>query len=131
MHTSGIYCILNTKNSKRYIGQSTSMETRRCYHFSALRHNSHPNTHLQAAFKKYGDSSFKWVVLSVVCGTSSLDAEERAQIALYRSNAPEYGYNNEPGGLTRPRASCATRRRMQQAQSRRRAKGVCDFRDKH
>ena len=129
MSTSGIYCILNTCNSKRYIGQTVNLAHRRYYHFSALRHGSHPNLHLQAAFNRYGPHAFRWSVLQVLAGTHAIDAAERRWIALYASNDPNHGYNAEPGGLTRPRASCATLRRMQKAQSRRRAMPMRDVRD--
>ena len=114
--SSGIYSILNTANGHRYIGQSTDLSKRRFAHFTALRHGVHKNQHLQAAFIHYGSQAFRWSVLQVCCGTASLDAAECHWIALHRSNDPHRGYNTEPGGLTRPRASCATRLRMQKAQ---------------
>ena len=113
---SGIYAILNTANGHRYIGQSTDLSKRRFAHFAALRHGTHKNKHLQAAFFRYGPQAFRWVVLQFVVGQSSLNAAECLWIALHRSNDPRHGYNTEPGGLTRPRASCATRLRMQKAQ---------------
>ncbi len=116
----GIYSILNTANSKRYIGQSTNLSSRKSYHFTHLRNGSHKNRHLQAAFNRYGPSCFRWIVLEVLQSTTLLDSRERHWIALYASNNPRYGYNAENGGLTRPRASCATRWRMQKAQGLRR-----------
>ena len=120
--SSGIYCILNTSNGHRYIGQSTDLSRRKSYHFTALSKGVHKNRHLQAAWNRYRASSFVWEVLQVVCGAASLDAAERHWIALYASNDPRHGYNAEPGGLTRPRASCRTRWAMQRAQGIRRNK---------
>ena len=114
--SAGIYSILNTANGKRYIGQTTDLSKRRFAHFAALRKGFHKNSHLQAAWNRYGSQAFRWSVLQVCCGTASLDAAERHWIAFYASNDPKHGYNTEPGGLTRPRASYATRLRMQKAQ---------------
>jgi group I intron endonuclease len=129
MPTSGIYCLLNTCNQKRYIGQSVNLAQRRYFHFSALRHGKHPCAHLQAAFNRYGRQSFQWLILAVSPTINSLDTLERFYIALYRSNDTRHGYNAQPGGLTRPRASYPTLRLMQQAQSRRRARPIPDKRD--
>jgi group I intron endonuclease len=119
---SGIYCILNTANGHRYVGQSVDLSRRKSYHFTALAKGIHKNRHLQAAWNRYGASCFLWSVLQVVCGAASLDAAERHWIALYASNDPKHGYNAESGGLTRPRASCRTRWAMQRAQGIRHSK---------
>jgi group I intron endonuclease len=116
----GIYCIFNTANQKRYIGQSIDLQRRKSYHFTHLSRGSHRNRHLQSAFNHYGSSSFRWLILEILPNTSYLDARERHWIAIYASNSPSHGYNAELGGLTRPRASSATRWRMQKSQSLRR-----------
>ncbi len=126
---TGIYSILNTANGKRYIGQSVNLSRRKSYHFNALRQNRHKNAHLQTAFNRYGSNNFVWSVLQVVDGNASLDALERFWISLHASNDPRHGYNDQSGGLTRPRASCATRLRMQKAQSIRRNRLQPDVRD--
>lgn len=45
----GIYCIENTKNGKKYIGQSSKIEQRWSDHRTLLKYNSHYNIHLQNA----------------------------------------------------------------------------------
>ena len=129
MQLSGIYCIFNTANGKRYIGQSVNISQRKSLHFLALHRGTHKNRHLQAAFLHYGPSAFRFLILDVA-PQSRLDSLERSRIAQFKANDPRYGYNAEPGGLTRPRASSATRLRMQLAQSRRRSQYIRDCRDK-
>jgi group I intron endonuclease len=116
----GIYCILNSANGKRYIGQSVDLRRRKSYHFTRLYHKTHRNHHLQSAFIHYGSSCFQWLILQTTSNISDLDHLERFWIAQFKANDPKCGYNAEPGGLTRPRASCATRWRMQKSQCLRR-----------
>lgn len=121
--SAGIYSILNTSNSKRYIGQSLDLSKRRFAHFTALRHGTHKNCHLQAAYNHYGSQAFRWSVLQVLPMATTPDALNAAEchyIALHASNNPKHGYNVESGGSTSPRASGATRLRMQKAQGLRR-----------
>lgn len=47
--SSGIYQIENKINSKVYIGSSNNIKRRWQKHKALLRHNKHPNSHLQAA----------------------------------------------------------------------------------
>lgn len=116
----GIYAIINLHNNKVYIGQARCLDTRRRHHFHKLRHNTHKCGHLQAAFNKYGEAGFRFDVLKA-CPPHKLDTLEKHYISEFNAANPEHGYNTEPGGLTRPLATGATRRRMQIAQSRRRA----------
>lgn len=55
---SGIYCILNIKNNKKYIGSSKNIWQRLQKHFSLLRKNKHENIVLQNSFNKNGEKSF-------------------------------------------------------------------------
>lgn len=127
--SSGIYCILNLANGSRYIGQSTDLSRRKSYHFTALAKGVHKNKHLQSAYNHHGSQAFRWSVLQYAVGQSCLDALERHWIGLYASNDPKHGYNAEAGGLTRPRASYATRLRMQRAQGVRHNRLVRDKRE--
>lgn len=43
---SGIYCIINIYNNKRYIGSSKCISSRLWKHRSMLRNNKHDNQHL-------------------------------------------------------------------------------------
>lgn len=60
-----IYSIDCKVNGKCYIGRTSDPVRRQQDHFCALRGKRHRNAHLQNAFNKYGESSFKWKVLMV------------------------------------------------------------------
>lgn len=68
---SGIYKIENTINSKVYVGSSNNIKVRWRKHKALLRHNKHPNQHLQNAWNKYGEDMFIFSVIEL-CPISSL-----------------------------------------------------------
>jgi predicted GIY-YIG superfamily endonuclease len=49
---SGIYCITDMKNGRKYIGQSSDVYVRRNQHFSALCVGLHNNKQMQVDFNK-------------------------------------------------------------------------------
>ena len=93
----GIYCIENMVNEHKYIGQSINLKDRLYGHKTKLKHNKHPNRHLQFAVNKYGMENFKFYIIEE-CDIPQLDERERYYISLYKTNNPEFGYNIEPGG---------------------------------
>ena len=86
---SGIYCIENLKNGKRYIGQSVNLEKRKYEHFLALKGNNHFNSHLQNAYNKYGKNNFKFRIL-LYCELFELTKYEQFFVDYY---TPELLYN--------------------------------------
>lgn len=58
MIKSGIYCIENIRNGKKYIGQSINVYYRWKKHKSELNNNTHDNDYLQKAWNKYGSDIF-------------------------------------------------------------------------
>lgn len=88
----GVYRILNIVNSKFYIGSAKVIYDRRIRHISALRSNTHGNQHLQRAWNKYGEESFKIEVVEV-CNESVLLEREQYYLDLWRSYDPSIGYN--------------------------------------
>lgn len=63
----GIYAIINTVNNTTYIGSTSHSFLRRWReHRSELYRNDHGNEHLQRAWNKYGEESFRWCVLEVI-----------------------------------------------------------------
>jgi group I intron endonuclease len=62
----GIYKIINVVNNKFYVGSTVNISRRRARHFSELRNNRHNNKYLQAAWNKYGEQAFVFVVVEEV-----------------------------------------------------------------
>lgn len=82
LKVSGIYCIENITNHKTYIGSSKNIYQRLLKHFALLRHNKHQNAHLQSAWNKYGESSFRWFILEL-CDSMELTEKEQYCIDLF------------------------------------------------
>ena len=59
----GIYKIINVINNKFYVGSAVDLKRRKTRHFSELRTGKHNNRHLQAAWVKYGEQAFVFVVV--------------------------------------------------------------------
>jgi group I intron endonuclease len=74
---SGIYSITNTVNGKRYVGSTLNYHRRIADHFRDLRNGTHRNCHLQAAFRKYGESAFVAALVECVPIELLLDTEQK------------------------------------------------------
>lgn len=90
---TGIYCILNPTNGKRYIGSSVHIEQRWAAHKSALKLNKHDNMFLQSSYNKYGE--FLWEIIEE-CEQEKLLDRENHYINLYKTLNSEFGYNLKP-----------------------------------
>lgn len=74
----GIYKIINVVNNKFYVGSAVNFSRRKTRHFSELRTNKHNNRYLQAAWDKYGEAAFVFVVVEEVQDkTTLLEVENR------------------------------------------------------
>lgn len=93
----GIYSIINTKNNKRYIGQSKNINKRFLQHKRELNKNQHINSHLQSAWNKYGEDVFIFALIEE-CEEDNLDTKEKEWIAFYKSDISKNGYNLNKGG---------------------------------
>ena len=83
---SGIYCIINKINGKKYIGSSKNIYSRWLKHRAYLRGGYHTNSHLQNAWNKYGEESFHFFV---ICKCSEEDLLVKEQFYIDNMN-PEY-----------------------------------------
>ena len=93
---TGIYCIKNIINDKRYIGQSKDCVERKTQHFSILRLGKHYNKYLQSDWNTYGENNFEFTILEK-CQKEKLDELEKKYIKLYDSCNRNKGYNIELG----------------------------------
>jgi group I intron endonuclease len=94
---TGIYCVKNNINGKRYIGQSWDIEAR-CKKYG---HNSH-NEHLERSISKYGIENFSITCLEEVDINEEtqerLDNLECIYIKIYDTMNESKGYNKRDGG---------------------------------
>lgn len=91
---SGVYKIVNTINGKIYIGSSVNFKDRFRDHKKLLRHDKHPNQHLQNSWNKYGEANFEFLILSkIVKDKDLLLKEEQSFIDNLNVCDKNIGYN--------------------------------------
>lgn len=93
---SGIYCIENKINGKKYIGLSNNIYKRWSYHLEDFEAHRHKNIHLQRAWNKYGEKNFEFSIIER-CTLDQLCEREVYWIDYYKSF--DFGYNMTRGGL--------------------------------
>lgn len=76
---SGIYKISNIKNGDFYIGSSININNRRNKHLFELKKDIHNNSHLQRAWKKYGENNFQFETIEL-CDNHQLIEKEQYYI---------------------------------------------------
>lgn len=94
MNQSGIYKIVNVKNSKCYVGSAVNIKRRWTEHKSYLRGNKHHSKHLQRAFDIYGEDSFLFEIVELVEPQFLIEREQHwiDILSAYGKN----GYNANP-----------------------------------
>ena len=96
-NTTGIYCITNIVNKKKYVGQSVDIERRWHEHIVSLKGGRHHSQHLQSSWDKYGESSFSFSILEE-CPTDMLEQQERYWMELLGTLSELHGYNLREAG---------------------------------
>ncbi len=114
MQESGIYCIENIVNGKKYIGQSVDVYSRWKKHRSELNNGVHFNGYLQKSWNKYGEDNFKFYVVEF-CNIDKLDEREIYYIGLYQTLNRNKGYNLVSGGTFGKKCSKETCTKISQA----------------
>ena len=114
MRQSGIYCIENVINHKKYIGQSVDIDSRWRHHKNELKSNIHFNDYLQKAWNKYGEENFDFYVVEF-CDVDQLDDLEVYYIDLYETLNRDKGYNLTSGGTFNKTYSDETRIKISNA----------------
>jgi group I intron endonuclease len=94
----GIYCIENTLNKKKYIGQAVNIERRKNEHFKLLENNRHPNDHLQKSWNKYGKTNFSFCSIENFDNENTLTEKERYWMNYYNTMNSDFGYNKKEAG---------------------------------
>lgn len=90
---SGVYCIKNNINNKIYVGSSINIGKRLSGHRTDLRGGYHGNEHLQRAWNKYGEISFKFDFLEIVSKESDIRNREQFWMDCLKVMDPNKGYN--------------------------------------
>lgn len=87
----GIYKIINVVNNKFYVGSAVDFTRRKRIHWWNLRRGKHANKHLQAAWLKYGEESFKFLIVEELPDDADILAAEN--VWLKEHVGKEYCYN--------------------------------------
>jgi group I intron endonuclease len=78
-----IYKIMNVQNGKFYVGSTKNLLQRTSTHRRRLRTNTHHCPQLQAAWNKYGEQAFVFVVVEEVYGEQHLHLVENKWLAAH------------------------------------------------
>ena len=125
---SGIYCIENIIDNKKYIGYARDFKTRWKSHRSNLKNNHHRNQHLQYAYNKYGTESFIYYIVQEI-PEEKMKLMETYWIVYYDSNVKTKGYNSNLGGTGFFGGKCSEETRKKMSESKKGEKNY--FYNKH
>lgn len=138
----GIYKIINVVNNKFYVGSAVDLKRRKTRHFSELRNGKHNNRHLQAAWQKYGENAFVFVVVEELAADADLLAAENVWLKQHVGKdycynlgtdatapmlgvggeaSPTWGYRHSPENLARIGSASKARVQSDEEKEKRRA----------
>lgn len=89
---TGIYAITHTQSKRTYVGSSSNIKRRFVSHRHSLRHNKHPNKHLQNCWNLYGEDAFTFEIIEILDSIDQLELREEYWIQ-------ELGASNRVGGF--------------------------------
>lgn len=101
-----IYKIINLVNDNFYVGSTVNKKVRFRQHRKLLRENRHHCKHLQAAWNKYGEAKFDFVVVEEVADPGVLWSAEERWLTEHHGKAYCYNSGRSPDapwrGITGP-----------------------------
>lgn len=121
-----IYCITNTINGKRYVGQTIKMLEKRWMQHKI--DSKRFKGYFQRALKKYGFDCWKQEILEE---TDNLNDREQYWIAHYDTLNPKRGYNSTSGGGQAFTVSSKTKKKMSENHCSKKKIYVHPMKDKH
>ena len=89
-----VYCIVNVKNNKKYVGSTVDFNRRKNRHINLLRKGCHHSLKLQRSFNKNGESSFNFLILEQITNKDELIETEQKWIDDLK---PEYNMTQIAG----------------------------------
>jgi len=90
----GVYLIVNHANGKVYVGSThVTFKDRWKSHVDNLRNQKHGNPYLQAAWNKYGEPMFEFMILEVIDDESNIIEAEQFYLDIFFGNG---NYNINP-----------------------------------
>ncbi len=113
---TGIYCIENIINFKKYIGRAINIYGRKRSHFFALKNNIHHGNHFQRAWNKYGENAFIFYIIEI-CSIEDLNDREKFWISHFKTFGynGDFGYNETSGGDSNYIVSQETKEKLRNA----------------